>query len=170
MTLRWRIRMSLTGAFCLALAFAQNPQQAPASTAISVSGDIAAPLTVTAEDLAAMTREKAKIREQDGSEVEYQGVPLREILRKAGAPVGKLRGKALTTYVVAKAHDGYQVVFTLGEIDPEYGNQQILVADRRDGKGLMGAQGPFRLVCPQDRAGGRSVRMIESLELVRLQK
>jgi hypothetical protein len=162
--------MGLTGAFCLAVAFAQNAQQAPGPAAISVSGDIAAPLTLTGEDLASMPREKAKIPEQDGTEVEYEGVPLREILRKAGAPVGKLRGKALTTYVVAKAHDGYQVVFTLGEIDPVYGNQQILVADRRDGKGLMGAQGPFRLVCPQDRAGGRSVRMIESLELVRLQK
>jgi len=62
------------------------------------------------------------------------------------------------------------VAFTLGEIDPEYGHQQILVADRRDGKALTDAQGPFRLVCPHDHAGGRSVRMLESLEVVRLQK
>jgi hypothetical protein len=102
--------------------------------------------------------------------VEYEGVPLRDVLKKAGLPLGKLRGKALTTYILAKAHDGYQVVFTLGEIDAELGNQQILVADKRDGKALFGYQGPFRLICPHDKAGARSVRMLESLEIVRLRK
>ena len=46
----------------------------------------------------------------------------------------------------------------------------ILVADKRDGKPLFGYQGPFRLVCPNDKAGARSVRMLETLEFVRLQK
>ena len=72
--------------------------------------------------------------------------------------------------MLAKAHDGYQVVFTLGEIDPAFGNEQIIVADKRDGKPLFGYQGPFRLVCPNDKAGARSVRMLETLEIVRLQK
>ena len=62
------------------------------------------------------------------------------------------------------------MVFTLGEIDAQFGNQQILVADKRDGKPLFGYQGPFRLVCPHDKAGARSVRMLETLELVKLQK
>ena len=58
----------------------------------------------------------------------------------------------------------------LGEVAPEFGNQSILVADKRDGKPLFGYQGPFRLVCPNDKAGARSVRMLETLEFVRLQK
>ncbi len=66
--------------------------------------------------------------------------------------------------------DGYQVIFTLGEIDAEFGNESIVVADKRDGKSLFGYQGPFRLVCPNDKAGARSVRMLETLEIVRLQK
>ena len=94
---------------------------------------------------------------------------MREILKRAGAPLGnQLRGKALASYVLAKAHDGYQVVFTLGEMDAAFGNEQILVADKRDGKPLFGYQGPFRLVCPNDKAGARSVRMLETLEVVRL--
>ncbi len=141
------------------------------ATQITISGDIATPLVLTAGDLAKMPREKAVVPDQDGTKVEYEGVLLREILERAGAPVEKeLRGKALASYVLAKAHDGYEVVFTLGEIAPEFGNQTILVADQRDGKPLFGYQGPFRLVCPNDKAGARSVRMLETLEFVRLQK
>jgi len=145
--------------------------QTPATSGLTVSGDIAAPLTLKPEDLAKMPRETVSIPDQDGTKVEYEGVPLREILKRAGAPMDKeLRGNALATYVLAKAHDGYQVVFTLGEIAPEFGNETILVADKRDGKALFGYQGPFRLVCPNDKAGARSVRMLETLEIVRLGK
>ena len=131
-----------------------------------VTGDVPKPLTLKAEDLAAMPREKASVPEQDGTQVEYEGVPLREVLKLAGLPLGKLRGKSLSTYILAKAHDGYQVVFTLGEIDAEFGNEQILVADKRDGKSLFGYQGPFRLTVPKDKAGARSVRMLETLQVV----
>jgi DMSO/TMAO reductase YedYZ molybdopterin-dependent catalytic subunit len=148
---------------------AQAAQQQPA--ALAISGDITSPITLHADDLAKMPRETVSIPDQDGTAVSYEGVPLREILAKAGAPLGKqLRGKALATYVIAKAKDGYQVVFTLGELDPEFGNEQIIVADQRDGKPLFGYQGPLRLVCPHDKAGARSVRMLETLEVVRLQK
>jgi hypothetical protein len=96
---------------------------------------------------------------------------LREILTRAGAPLGKeLRGKALATYVLARAKDGYQVLFSLAEVDAQFGNEQIIVADQRDGKALFGYQGPLRLVCPADKAGARSVRMLQTLEIVRLQK
>lgn len=118
-----------------------------------------------------MPRETVSIPEQDGTKVEYEGVPLREILKRAGAPQGKdLRGKALASYILAKAHDGYQVVFTLAEVDAAFADEKIVVADKRDGKPLFGYQGPFRLVCPGDKAGARSVRMLETLEIVRLQK
>lgn len=152
---------------CAALVSGQTPAPAP----LVVSGDIPSPVTLTADDIAKMPHETVTIPDQDGTKVDYQGVPLREILKRAGAPLGKeLRGKALTTYILAKAHDGYQVIFTIGEIAPEFGNASILVADQRDGKPLFGYQGPLRLVCPNDKAGARSVRMLETLEVVRLQK
>jgi len=152
-----------------ALAIAQTPTPAPAT--ITVTGDIATPLTLKAEDLLKMPRETVSVPDADGTKIEYQGVLLRDILQRAGAPLGKqLRGKALAGYVLAKAHDGYQVLFALGELDAEFGNARILIADTRDGKPLFGYQGPLRLVCPDDKAGARSVRMLETLEVVRLQK
>src|ERR1035438_9364089 len=130
-------RLTAFAVISVSLAFAQtSPPAAPAT--IAISGDIPKPLTITASDLAAMPREKATVPEQDGTQVEYEGVTLREILKRAGALGDKLRGKALSTYILAKAKDGYQVVFTLGEIDAEFGNELILVADKRDGKTLFG--------------------------------
>ena len=165
------IRASIFGVIAMSLVFAQAPQPQAASATLAVNGDVATPLVLKAEDLMKMPRETVSVEEQDGSKVEYEGVPLREVLKRAGAPLGnQLRGKALASYILAKAHDGYQVVFALAELDPAFANEQILVADKRDGKPLFGYQGPFRLVCPNDKAGARSVRMLETLELVRLQK
>jgi DMSO/TMAO reductase YedYZ molybdopterin-dependent catalytic subunit len=166
------LRASILGFVATTLLFAQAPQQpAAASATLAVTGDVATPLTLKAEDLMTMPRETVSVDEQDGTKIVYEGVLLREVMKRAGAPLGgQLRGKALASYIIAKAHDGYQVVFGLGELDPALANEQILVADKRDGKALFGYQGPFRLVCPNDHAGARSVRMLETLELVRLQK
>jgi DMSO/TMAO reductase YedYZ molybdopterin-dependent catalytic subunit len=164
-------RISILSALTVGLIFAQAPPQTPASTTLAVTGDVTTQLTLTADDLAKMPRETVSVYDQDGTKVQYEGVLLREVLKRAGAPLGnQLRGKALASYVLAKAHDGYQVVFALGELDAAFANEQILVADKRDGKPLFGYQGPFRLVCSNDKAGARSVRMLETLELVVLQK
>jgi len=145
--------------------------QAPPTAVLAVQGDIPAPLSLTSEDLAKMPRETATVPAPDGTKIVYEGVTLLQLLQKAGAPLGKqLRGKALASYVLAKAQDGYQVAFTLGEVDSQFGNESILVADKRDGKPLPDKQGPFRLVCPNDKEGARSVRMLETLEIVRLAK
>jgi hypothetical protein len=145
--------------------------QAPATAILAVQGDIPSPLSLTSDDLAKMPRETVLVPAPDGTKIVYEGVTLLEVLQKAGAPLGKqLRGKALASYVLAKAHDGYQVAFTLGEVDPQFGGASILLADKRDGKPLPDKQGPFRLVCPNDKEGARSVRMLETLEIVRLAK
>lgn len=138
--------------------------------ALTVSGDLAG-LTLSASDLAQMPRETVKTAGPNGTQVVWEGVALREILIKAGAPAGgSLRGKALASYILAKASDGYEVAFTMGELDPQFGAATILVADRRDGKALDADQGPLRIVCPGDKEGARSVRMLQSLEFVRLRK
>jgi DMSO/TMAO reductase YedYZ molybdopterin-dependent catalytic subunit len=165
----WILPLALV-ALAPSLIRAQAPRPAAASS-LAVIGDVATPLTLKGEDLAKMPREKVSVSEEDGTKVEYEGVLLREILKRAGAPLGnQLRGKALASYVVAKAQDGYEVVFAMGEFDQAFANEQILVADTRDGKPLFEYQGPFRIVCPNDKAGARSVRMLETLEVVRLLK
>jgi len=138
---------------------------------LTVSGDVASPMVLQAGDLAKMLRSTVTIDDPGGSKVEYEGVALGAILERAGVPSGKqLRGKALASYVLAKAQDGYQVVFGLAEIAPEFGNLSIIVADKRAGKPLSGKEGQFRLLCPNDKAGARSVRMLEAIEVVQLRK
>ena len=72
--------------------------------------------------------------------------------------------------MLAEAQDGYQVVFSLGELDPAFIDNEILLADTANGKPLFGPQGRFRLVVPKDKPGARSVRMLTKLEVVQLRK
>jgi hypothetical protein len=107
----------------------------------------------------------------EGRETRYEGVLVGELLKRAGAPLGRdLSGDALATYVVASASDGYQVVFSLAELDPALTANDIIVADTTDGKPLLENQGPLRIVAPHDKRGARSVRMLQRLEIVRLRK
>lgn len=165
------LRSFLLICFSAALAWGQAGQQSAAPATLTVSGDIPSKLALSEEDLLKMPRVTVSVADEDGTKIAYEGVPLREILKRAGAPAEKdLRGKALASYIVAKASDDYEVVFTLAEVAPDFANEPILVADKRDGKPLFGYQGPFRLVCPNDKAGARSVRMLQSIEVVRLRK
>jgi DMSO/TMAO reductase YedYZ molybdopterin-dependent catalytic subunit len=149
---------------CTAALFAQSEAK------LSVSGDVSTPLTISAADLGAMSRETIELKDDDGANFKYEGVPVQEVLKKAGIPMGAIRGKNLAAYILASAKDGYQVVFSLGELDPTFGNEKVLIVDKRDGKPLFGYQGPLRLVVAGDKAGARDVRMLEKIEVVRLRK
>ena len=137
---------------------------------VQVTGAVKQALTLTADDLAKMPRATVRTM-NNGMETVYEGVWLHEVLKKAGVPQGgELRGKALASYVLAEAQDGYQVVFSLGELDPAFIDNEILLADTANGKPLFGAQGRFRLVVPKDMVGARSVRMLTKLDVVQLRK
>jgi DMSO/TMAO reductase YedYZ molybdopterin-dependent catalytic subunit len=137
---------------------------------ISVTGSVTTPPMLTAESLAQMQRATATVS-SGGIDTQYEGVWLHEILKKAGLPAGEaLRGKMLTTYVLAEAQDGYQVVFSLGEVDPALGDTPTLVADKANGKALFGENGAFRIVVPRDKRGARSVRMLTKIEVVQVRK
>jgi len=127
-------------------------------------------LTLGADDLAKMPRASVRTT-NNGMETVYEGVWLHEVLKRAGVPQGgELRGKALAGYVLAEAQDGYQVVFSLGELDPAFTDNEILLADTANGKPLFGEQGRFRLIVPKDKPGARSVRMLTKLEVVQVRK
>jgi DMSO/TMAO reductase YedYZ molybdopterin-dependent catalytic subunit len=165
-TRRWLVLAGLTAElFGAAISTAQDAQPS-----IQITGDVKQALTLSADDLAKMPRASVRTT-NNGMETVYEGVWLHEVLKKAGVPQGgELRGKALAGYVLAEAQDGYQVVFSLGELDPAFIDNEILLADTANGKPLFGAQGRFRLVVPKDKPGARSVRMLTKLEVVQLRK
>ena len=148
---------------------AQAPAAPPATLAIA--GDVGKTLSLTAADLKSLPRTRVEVKTEDGITNTYEGVLVGELLKLAGAPVGaELRGNAVASYVVASASDGYQVVFSLAELDPGFTSNDIMVADTVDGKPLFAYQGPFRIVAPKDSRGARSIRMLQRIDVVRLRK
>jgi hypothetical protein len=99
----------------------------------------------------------------------YEGVLLSDLVRAAGASLGKeLRGPFLAAYVLAEAKDGYRVVYSIGEVDPDTGNAQILVANKKNGEPLSALEGPYRFVLPQDKRGARWIRQVTRVSLHQL--
>jgi len=150
--------------------WAQAPASPTVSPALAVNGDVGTALSLTPADLKSMPRTRVEVKE-DGRTSIYEGVLVGEILNRAGGPLGpELRGAAIATNVVASTTDGYQVVFSIGELDPGFTSNDIIVADTIGGKPLSAYQGPLRIVAPKDARGARSVRMLTRLEVVRLEK
>ena len=136
-----------------------------AGQAIELRGAFETPFVLDRAALQAMARTKASANDH-GKPGVWEGVPLRDVLERAGAPLGeKLRGRATTMVVVLAAADGYRTVFALAEFDPAFGNLDALLADTRDGKPLDAKEGPYRLVLPTHQRQARSIRQITSIEL-----
>jgi len=96
----------------------------------------------------------------------YSGVRVADLFAKLGTSLGKeMRGKAMANYVLAVGSDGYKVIFSIAEIDPEFHPGEIIVADEMNGKPLDANSGPFKLVATEDKRPARWVRNLVSLEL-----
>jgi DMSO/TMAO reductase YedYZ molybdopterin-dependent catalytic subunit len=150
---------------------AQAAQSPAAATTLAIGGDVGKNLSLAPDDLKAMPRIRVEVKAEDGTTSVYEGVLVAELLKRAGVPLGtELRGDAVATYLVASASDGYQVVFSLPELDPAFTSSDVIVADTVDGKPLFGYQGPLRIVAPKDLRAARSIRMLQRLEVVRLRK
>ena len=124
------------------------------------------PVAFTPADIRALPHLTAKVHNghMDKDET-YSGVPLVTLLAKVNAPVGKeLRKEAYTIYIVATGSDGYAVLLSLAEVDPDFHAGQVLVADMRDGEPL-GKNGPFQLIVSDDKRPARWVRNLQSLTL-----
>src|SRR5258707_962729 len=145
-----------------ATAFAEASQ----SVALRVTGDVPNHLELSVADLAGFQRQTIRVADDKGVQVEYGGVPVAEILEKAGTPLGKeLKGPNMALGVVARAADGYQVLFSLAEFDSAFSDRVILLADRRDGKPLDNHEGPLRIIAPGDKRKARSIRGVDALEV-----
>jgi hypothetical protein len=113
-------------------ALAQTPNE---GTQLKIGGAVSTPLTLTIADLKKMPRTTLHVENPHDRKSEvYEGVLLEELLRRAGAPhAEQMRGPVMTTYIVAEATDGYRVLFALAELDADFMNSEVLVADTLDG-------------------------------------
>jgi DMSO/TMAO reductase YedYZ molybdopterin-dependent catalytic subunit len=148
-----------------------SPAASPVgSGSVQITGAVTTPGAVTVADLQGMTAQTVNVSfvAKSGSESHsFTGVLLWDVLQKAGLKLDpNVKNQQLRMYALITANDGYQTVISLGEIDPDFGNQPVLLAWDQDGKPLTGEDGPVRLVTPGDVKGGRYVYGVVSIEVV----
>jgi hypothetical protein len=122
--------------------------------------------TVGAADLAKLPHVSATVSSHNVSGT-YRGVSLGDLLRLVDRPAGEnLRGKALATAISVDAADGYRVVFALAEVDSGYTNKVIFLADAKNGAPLDTAEGPFRVIVPDEKRPARWAKKVIRIRLV----
>lgn len=155
--------LSIVRYISMGLCFSSFAQSTPTLT---VNGEVATPLEFTTQDLARFKQVSHQVKDRDGKEHVFKGVALIEILEKAGVTTGnKLRGENLTKYVMISAADGYEVLYALAEIDPEFTDQIILLATEKNGKPLPNGEGPFRIITPNDKKPARWIREVRTIKV-----
>lgn len=145
-----------------ALAIAQS------SDTVELTGLVERPAKLSLVDLQRLTAETVTVSFLSGQGPEqhtYKGVRLAALLEQAGLKLENRKNDKLRKFVLATAKDGYTVIFSWAELDPEFGAQPVLLAWEEDGKPLQGDRGPFRLVVPGDKRGGRYVSGVIRLEV-----
>jgi DMSO/TMAO reductase YedYZ molybdopterin-dependent catalytic subunit len=149
------------------------PPPAPAP-ALQVGGAIDNPVGFTMADLsarAAVTQTVTFTSGGSGAQTHiYTGADLWALLSDAGIQTNATpKNDILNRYVLATGADGYKAVFTLGELSPDFGNKQSVVAYAETTAGasapLNAADGPFRVTAPGDTKGGRYVSNMTRLDV-----
>ncbi|MGB8591189.1 MAG: hypothetical protein WCD40_07395, partial [Candidatus Acidiferrales bacterium] len=64
--------------------------------------------------------------------------------------------------------DGYRVIFSLPELDPDFEDSDVLVADTLNGAPMGDELGPLRLVAPHEKRPARWIRQLTTLRVVRI--
>ena len=96
----------------------------------------------------------------------YTGVRLWDVLARAKPLVDpNVNGDPLRKYIALTANDGYEVVISFGELDPQFGGHAYLLAWEEDGAALTGDKGPVELVTPGDKTSGRYIWGIDTIEV-----
>jgi len=144
--------------------FAQ-PKLAPLrGVTVEVEGGKA--LKMMAPDLAKLPRIEIKARDHDGVERTFSGFELRHLLLQGGAKLGKdLKGPAIAQFLIVEAADGYHAVYSLTELDPDFSDKLVILADTQDGKPLSDANGPWQVVATNEKKHARWVRQVTALKV-----
>ena len=133
---------------------------------LTISGEVKTPVELKIGDLEKM--ELTQVKKNDKNQVEhiYSGVEMAQLLKAAGVSLGKdLRGEGLLKYLLVEASDGYQVLFSLAEVDPEFVSRKIILAIKKDSSLLPSDEGPFHIIIDGEGRGSRNVRQVTSVKV-----
>jgi hypothetical protein len=129
-------------------------------TQFNLDGLVMTPATYDRAALAALPQTTVNV-----GNVAYGGVSLWTLLSKASIITHPdIKNDILRLVVIATAADGYKVAISVGEIDPDFGNQPCLIAIQQNGADFP--KGGFaRLVLPNDVKKGRWVYDLTALKV-----
>jgi hypothetical protein len=94
----------------------------------------------------------------------YSGVALMDLLTRLDVPA-KPHGKDFRLYLVADGSDGYQVVYSVSEVNPDVHDGTVMVADSMDGKPITD-NGPLQLVAAGEKRPARWVRNLVAIRVL----
>jgi DMSO/TMAO reductase YedYZ molybdopterin-dependent catalytic subunit len=162
------IRTCFAALICLGFgvpAWADPPAH---SDSIAIKGGVDHPRTLAPADLQHEPQTTVSISQHTGHGTlsgSFTGVSLWTLLQEAGVTMeaGK-KNDVIHHTVTVTGSDGYNAVLSLGEIAPEFGGDQAMIAWQQDGKPLEG-NGFARLIVPGDKAAGRAVGAIATIEV-----
>ena len=148
---------------------------ATTSTQVSVGGLV---ITAKSDDLAAL-QALTQVTQTDvftsGTSTQthtYTGPTLWSVLNDAGIQTNSaVKNDILNKVVLATGTDGYKVVYSAGELSPNFGNEAALVAWGETLAGsstatALGSDGFARTTAPLDTKGGRYVSNLSALQVL----
>ena len=141
-----------------------KPPAAP-STSLTLTVDGKATIFSVAE-LKAIPQKTVQVHnEHSKADETYSGVPLGDLLAKAGFVADKTtQRKMLRSYLRAEGSDKYWVIYSLTEVEASEHEGDVIVATSLDGKPL-GVDGELKLVSTADKKPERWVRNLVAIVL-----
>jgi DMSO/TMAO reductase YedYZ molybdopterin-dependent catalytic subunit len=171
--MRWVAAAATIMLVTAAVADDRHGDDARASKTLAVAGLVKAPMILDVEALRAMPVTAideivmCSPRRMKYVGKDYRGVLLRDILDAAEVDVEALHSRN-STYVVASATDGYQVMFSLQELRNAPIGDAVLVYYEKNGAPLGTDQGLIALVSAGDyQRCHRHVRWLNRIEVYR---
>ena len=166
--LNWRT--AIVGAVMLA---GSHADAGPVTTQFTVTGALTAPATYNFSSLSALPPTTENVTYQSGGttvNTSFTGPTLWSLLNTVGlvTPPPPVKNGVLLQYVVATGSDGYSALFSLGELNPNFGGSspQVLVANLQGTPPApLDSTGFARIVAAKDNFGGRYVSNLDNLRV-----
>lgn len=150
---------------CAAAALIAALAGAPASHAagLTISGPAGAATVLSPQAVGKLPSRHVEAN-WHGAATSFDGPSLWSVLGVAGAIASAQPRTLVRQAVRITGADGYVAVIALGEISPDFEAKPVILADRQDGTPLPPEH--WRVVVPNDRRGGRSVRDVTAIAVV----
>lgn len=142
---------------------------------LRVEGDLVTASSFGVKELMELTPSPLEWTDKKGKHT-GKGVRLDAVLLKAGfneGPMGptvdpKVKHQGLRAAVIATASDGFEAVFSMGELLAHLGATTAWLVFEMEGQPLPPEFGPFRLIIPTDKGASRSLHQLVKVRVLDL--